>query len=88
MKKTKTPIELYKFKGICDFNFEEPPVAEFIDADGYGTSMDMEQLDKIIQHCLRYGFDREVFVEAMNQLQKIQKIFDNMKEPDNIPIQR
>ena len=88
MKKTLNPIEQYKFEGICDFDFEDAPVAEFTDADGHATSMDMEQLDKTIQYCLQYGFNREVFVEAKKELEEVQKIFDNMKEPDNIPIQR
>lgn len=88
MKKSLNPIERYKFEGICDYDFEEPPVAEFRDADGHPTSMDMGELENTLQYCLRYGFAREVFKEAKKELEEIQKIFDRMQEPDNIPIQR
>ncbi|MFY0656298.1 MAG: hypothetical protein JXR12_06080 [Neptunomonas phycophila] len=88
MKKTIHPLEQYKFEDICDFDFTEPPCADFRDADGHPTAMDMKELNNVIEHCTRYGLGREVFVNAKKELEKVQNIYDRMQEPDNIPIQR
>lgn len=84
----KHPLELYKFREIVDNDYIVEPEALFQDEDGHHTAMEFEQLEKTIEHCRKYGFDRDCFEEAMKQLTPHHKIFINIKDEDIIPIQR
>lgn len=84
----KHPLETYKFREILTNDYVVEPEALFYDEDGHPTAMESEQLQSTIDHCRKYGFEREHFETAMKELKPHQDIFVNMKDEDNLPIQR
>lgn len=82
------PIEQYRFDGICDFDFTDSPVAEFHDGDGYSVNMTLSEVDDAIDFCTKYGLVNDHLKIARKQLLEPQRIYEKMKDPDNIPIQR
>ncbi len=82
------PLELYKYEGVCDFDYDHPPCAEFMDHEHHMCALDYDELQTTIKQCKRYGLKYDCFKQALAELEPIRAIYNNMHDEDVIPIQR